>query len=74
VIDVSKLTCKQFSAYNDDNKAIIMMWFEGYYTEDEEAPIIDFGKMASHLAQILIKCKDHPDQAVLELTDDVMQD
>ena len=45
-IDVSELSCKQFTGYNDDNKGLIMMWFEGYYTEEDEPATIDFGKMA----------------------------
>jgi hypothetical protein len=32
-IDLSELTCKKFTAYNDDNRGLIMMWFEGYHTE-----------------------------------------
>jgi len=31
-IEMSKLTCKQFAAYDKDNMSIIMMWLEGYYT------------------------------------------
>jgi hypothetical protein len=31
VIDVAELTCAQFTKYSDDDKAVIMMWFEGYY-------------------------------------------
>jgi len=27
---MSKLTCKQFAAYDKDNMSIIMMWLEGY--------------------------------------------
>jgi hypothetical protein len=27
-IDVSKLSCKQFTEYNNDNRGLIMMWFE----------------------------------------------
>jgi hypothetical protein len=49
-IDVAKLSCKQFTEYNDDNRGLIMMWFEGYYTEEDEPATIDFGKMAGHLA------------------------
>ena len=56
-IDVSKLSCKQFTEYNNDNRGLIMMWFEGYYTEEDEPATIDFGKMAGHLAQILIECQ-----------------
>ena len=28
-IEMSKLTCKQFAAYDKDNMSIIMMWLEG---------------------------------------------
>jgi HdeA/HdeB family protein len=35
-IDVGELSCEQFNAYNDDNRGLIMMWFEGYYTEEDE--------------------------------------
>ena len=35
-IEMSKLTCKQFAAYDKDNMSIIMMWLEGYYTKEDE--------------------------------------
>jgi acid stress chaperone HdeB len=73
-IDVSKLSCKQFTEYNNDNRGLIMMWFEGYYTEDDEPATIDFGKMAGHLAQILIECEASPDKSVLEVSEDAMDD
>jgi hypothetical protein len=37
-LDVSELTCDQFMKYDDNNKGLIMMWLEGYYTEEDEAP------------------------------------
>jgi hypothetical protein len=73
-LDVSELTCDQFMTYDDDNKGLIMMWLEGYYTEEDEAPTIDFGKMASHLAKLLIACQADPGKKVLDLTDDAMGD
>ncbi len=73
-IDVSELSCEQFTGYDDDNRGIVMMWFEGYYTEEDEDPTIDFDAMASHLAQILIKCEEDPAAKVLDLTDDIMDD
>ena len=72
-IDVSKLSCKQFTEYNNDNRGLIMMWFEGYYTEEDEPATIDFGKMAGHLAQILT-CEANPDKSVLEVSEDAMDD
>jgi hypothetical protein len=73
-LDVNDLTCEQFTAYNDDNKALVMMWFEGYYTEEDEDAVIDFGKMAGHLAKLLIACQADPSQKVLDLADDAMED
>jgi hypothetical protein len=73
-IDVSKLSCKQFTEYNNDNRGLIMMWFEGYYTEEDEPATIDFGKMAGHLAQILIECEANPDKSVPEVSEDAMDD
>jgi hypothetical protein len=73
-LDVNELTCEQFTNYNDDNKTLIMMWFEGYYTEEDEAAVIDFGKMAAHLAKLLIACQADPSQKVLDLADDAMED
>ena len=73
-IDVAELSCKQFTGYDNDNKRLIMMWFEGYYTEEDEPATIDFGKMAGHLAQILIECEASPDKSVLEVSEDAMDD
>lgn len=73
-IDMNELTCERFVNYNDDNRGIIMMWLEGYYTEDDEPAVIDFGKFAGHLAELLIKCQANPDKTVLDFTDDVMDD
>ncbi len=49
-----------------------MMWFEGYYTEEDEPATIDFGKMAAHLAQMLIDCQANPDKKVLDAADEAM--
>ena len=73
-VDMTKLTCKQFSAYDKENAGTIMMWLEGYYTEEDEPATIDFGKMAGHLAQILIECEANPDKSVLEVSEDAMDD
>jgi hypothetical protein len=73
-IDVGELTCAQFTGYDNDNRGLIMMWFEGYYTEEDEATTIDFGKMASHLTKLLIACEARPESKVLDLADDAMED
>lgn len=73
-VDMTKLTCKQFSAYDKENAGTIMMWLEGYYTEEDEPATIDFGKMAGHPAKILIECEANSDKSVLEVSEDAMDD
>jgi hypothetical protein len=71
-VDLSKLTCNQFTAYNNENRGLVMMWFEGYYTDDEDQAIIDFQKMAGDLAQVLIYCGNNPDADMVTATDGIM--
>ena len=73
-IDLSELTCEKFTVYNDDNRGLIMMWFEGYYTEEDEPATIDFAKMAAHLTKMLIDCEANPDKNVLEAAEEAMPD
>jgi hypothetical protein len=71
-IDMSKLACSQFAAYDKDNMSIIMMRLEGYYTEENDDAVIDFGKMAGDTAHLLVYCGDHPDTDIIAASDEVM--
>ena len=71
-IDMTKLACKQFTAYDKDNAGTIMMWLEGYYTEEDDDAVIDFGKMASDMTKLLVYCADKPDTDIITAADEVM--
>jgi hypothetical protein len=73
-IDVNDLTCEIFLNYDDQNRGLIMMWFEGYYTEEDEPATIDFGAMAKHLTKLLIACEKDPTQKLLDISDEAMED
>jgi len=73
-IDMGELSCEQFNAYDDSNRGTVMMWLEGYYTEEDEPAVVDFGKMAGHIAQLMIKCEANPGEKVLTFTDEIMDD
>ena len=46
--DLSTITCKQFFEYNKDNLSLMLMWLDGYYSEDDAPPIVDFDKMTEN--------------------------
>ena len=71
-IEMSKLTCTQFAAYDKDNMGIIMMWLEGYYTEEGDDAVIDFGKMAGDMTRLLIYCGANPETDIITASDEVM--
>jgi HdeA/HdeB family len=68
-IEMKKLSCKQFSGYDKD---IIMMWLEGYCTDENEGAVIYFSKMAGDTAHLLVYCGDHPDDDLITAVEEVL--
>ena len=60
VIDLSTVKCKEFLESGQENIAFIMMWLMGYYSEEDDAPIVDFGKMKSDGAKLGAYCAKNP--------------
>jgi acid stress chaperone HdeB len=72
VVDMSTITCADFSGRPADQMANIMFWLEGYYTEEDEPTTVDFAKFKSTLEQILIYCSNNPTVGLLTAADEVM--
>ena len=72
VVDLSTITCADFSARPADQMANIMFWLEGYYTEDDDPTTIDFAEFKSTLEKLLVYCSNNPTVGVLTAADEVM--
>ena len=72
VVDMSTITCADFSTRPVDQMANIMFWLEGYYTEDDDPTTIDFTEFKSTLEKLLVYCKDNPSVGLLTAADEVM--
>ena len=72
VVDLSTITCADFSKRPKDEMVNIMFWLEGYYTEDDDPTIIDFDKFTQALEQILIYCSNNPTVGMLTAADEAM--
>jgi acid stress chaperone HdeB len=70
--DLSVVTCKQFFAYNKENMTLMMMWLDGYYSEDDAPPIVDFDKMAENMKNLGEYCGKNPGHSVITASDKVM--
>ena len=72
VVDMSTITCTDFSSRPPEQMANIMFWLEGYYTEDDEPTTIDFSEFKSTLEKLLIYCGNNPSVGLLTAADEVM--
>jgi acid stress chaperone HdeB len=71
-IDMSTITCADFSGRLADQMANMMFWLEGYYTEDDDRTTIDFAEFKSTLEKLLVYCSNNPTVGLLTAADKVM--
>src|SRR5215470_6737220 len=60
VVDVSTITCKDFTAQKKDGMLAIMMWLSGYYTKDDDPTVIDFDKVKAKADKVADYCAKNP--------------
>jgi acid stress chaperone HdeB len=72
VVDMSTITCSDFTSRPPDQMANIMFWLEGYYTEEDEPTTIDFAEFKSTLEKLLVYCSSNPTVGLLTAADEVM--
>jgi acid stress chaperone HdeB len=58
--DLSTITCKRFFEYDKDNLALLLVWLEGYYADQDADPVIDFDDMAVKSKKLAQFCVDNP--------------
>ena len=59
-VDVSTITCKEFSAQKKDDMLAIMMWLSGYYTKDDDPTVVDFAKVRAKTDKVADFCAKNP--------------
>lgn len=59
-LDLSTITCKKFLEYDKENIGLLLTWLEGYYSADDDDPVIDFQKMAENGKALGAECAKEP--------------
>jgi acid stress chaperone HdeB len=60
VVDVSTITCKDFSAHKKDEMLAIIMWLSGFYTKEDDPTVIDFAKLKGKTDKVADFCTKNP--------------
>jgi acid stress chaperone HdeB len=71
-LDLSTITCKEFVNSSKENIGLILMWMEGFYTEQNAKPIIDFDKMQSDSRKLGEYCGKNPTHSLITAAEEVV--
>jgi acid stress chaperone HdeB len=72
-LDLSTVKCKEFLGSGAENIAFIMMWMQGYYSDQEASPIVDFDKMKEDIGKLSEYCKANGDNGLITAAEEVLQ-
>jgi acid stress chaperone HdeB len=73
-LDLATVTCKEFTASDKPTIGLILMWLEGYYSDTEAKPIVDFDKMKENGTKLGEYCGKNPTHSLITAADEVMGD
>src|SRR5262245_53916500 len=71
-LDLSTVKCKEFLASGKDNIGFILMWLEGYYSDEKAPPIVDFDKMKTNGGKLGEYCAKNSDHSLITAADAVL--
>ena len=71
-LDFSKIKCSDFVSSPKDQVSIILAWLEGYYTKENDPPVIHVEKMQNDAKKLGTYCGAHGDDNIIHAADTVM--
>jgi len=72
-LDLSTVKCKEFLESGKENIALVLMWMEGYYTDQDAAPIVDFDKMKKDAQALGEYCSKNPNHSLITAAEKVVE-
>ena len=72
-LDLATVTCKDFVSSDKETIGLILMWLEGYYSDQDAKPIVDFDKMKTNGGKLGEYCGKNPSHSLITAADDVME-
>ena len=71
-LDFSKITCKEFISAPKDEIGTILVWLEGFYTKENDPPVMYQAKLTKDAKALSDYCNAHNDDDVIKAADTVM--
>lgn len=71
-LDFSKVTCKEFISAPKDQIATVLTWLEGFYTKENDPPILYADKTMKDAKNLSAYCNAHGEDSIVKAADAVM--
>jgi acid stress chaperone HdeB len=71
-IDLSTITCKDFFEGNKDQIQFVIVWLMGFYTGEDDPPILDFAKMKDKAEKLGAYCGKNPTHGLITAAEQVV--
>lgn len=71
-IDLSTITCKDFFEGNKDRVEFVVAWLLGYYTGEDDPPVLDFAKLKQKAENLGAYCANNPTHGLITAADQVL--
>jgi acid stress chaperone HdeB len=68
-IDLTNWTCKKFMSASKEDVGVILAWLDGYYTDEDDPPSIDTGKLVTNAKKLGEYCTAHPNDHLIDAAD-----
>jgi hypothetical protein len=68
-IDMTSLKCTDFVKSNQETVTNIMLWLSGYFTYEDDPPVINLSKISNKENQLKQYCADNPLLPLLEASE-----
>jgi acid stress chaperone HdeB len=65
VVNLSKMSCKEFVGLKPEAITMLWAWLYGYYADEDADPIIDFDKLTAKGAALAEACRKTPDKDII---------
>ncbi len=72
VVDLSTIKCKDFTELPKETVNAIMMWLDGYFTDEEDPAVVDFDKMKAKAEKLGAFCVQNPKMGLMTAAENVM--
>jgi acid stress chaperone HdeB len=72
VIDLSTMKCKEFLDSDKETIGYIMMWLDGYYTDEGDPALVDFSAINAKGAKLSEYCVSNPTTGVLTAAEEIV--